>query len=167
MSTSINVPIYLLCIFLFCSCASSQKSKEVRSHSSVSVKYVDVPLEKVDAGGWIGGTRKYPLCLTAEGARILTPMKGLVSPNMKRSIDLKGRVVYPFMGYQLVGDVKVSHFRALISALSGSKVIVPEDRPVKVFVDSNRLHDGALVHSSKGDKIAEFLYKEPHWVLKR
>jgi hypothetical protein len=162
-----SVFMHVLCLFLFCSCGSTKKRERTRSQSSVSIKYIDVPLEKVDAGGWVGGTRSYPLCLTAGGARILTPVKGLVMPRIKRSIDSNGRVVYPDMGYLLIGDVKVMHYRMLIKRIESSQIVAAKDRPIKVFVDSNRLEKGALLQTLEGIEIASFVYESSNWVLKR
>ena len=155
--------VSLLLLSLFFGCASSPKKlPPSKSKNNVKVEFKDVPLQEMKNDDWIGGSVKHPVYYTARGARIFTPIRGLIQPTMTRTV-YQGTVIYPDMGYQLVGDMMVKDYLPLIyeveTRLKGKSV----KRPLIVHADSNRLSKGAKVYSTENKHLISMNYKFGKW----
>jgi hypothetical protein len=163
-----NFSKLVMLLLLLSSCSSKKPpAVDLKALNTVKVEYKDVLVKAADKEGWIGGSYKHPVYYTYEGGRIHTHPRGLIVPRAVRTVTKTGDVIYPDMGYKLLGDVKVIHFLALVSELERVLKVKKQSRPLALIVDSNRLTNPAVILDSKGAKLAEFVFRNLRWELKR
>jgi len=154
--------VVLFLTICFPGCTTPVKQPEPEKVYRVKVKYEDVKLQP--PGEWIGGTEENPVYFTSVGEKIITPLYGIdVVPVTRRSVDPGGKVIYPHMGLQLIGDMKLEHFISLVKEVSSLDYDNKSPKPLMIYADSNFLEKGAAVKSFSGKVIARYEFKLLNW----
>ena len=156
--------LFLISAAFLLSCSSSSKTTKQNSRPKyeVNVKYEDIRLKS--AGEWLGGTEQNPKYYTENAQEILTPIFGVnIVPVTRRSINDQGNIVYPHIGFEVVGDLKIEHFLALMRKIKNQKFDRNSYKPPVIVADSNFLEKGAQIKSSQGKVLAVYEYRLLNW----
>lgn len=158
----------IILLVLLSSCTSIKPSGRPPGETSVrlKVKYENVLLSA--PAEWVGGTKENPRYFTFKGEEIITPLLGVdVVPVTKRSVDDNGRVLYPHLGYQVTGDLKLEHYLLLMKKLVNINFKRNTYKAPEIVADSNFLEKGALVFDETGELVAEYEFKALGWHVKK